>query len=302
MSPELWTAFQDRFGVPEIGEFYSSTEGVFSIVNYYKRQGHPLGRGAVGHHGGLMRSYFRNIFVPVAIDADTGEVWRDPETGFAQRVPYDQGGEILVKLDSKDAWTGYFGSEAATNKKNLTDVFQKGDLYWSTGDTLRRNDDGYWFFMDRLGDTFRWKGENVSTTEVTQVISTHPQIAEANVYGVKLPSHDGRAGCAAIALRSPDTAESLDWKALAKLLRAELPPYAVPVFVRVRDGVESMSTANHKHNKVPLRTEGVDPDLMGSKVEDGHKDRVYWLPAGSDTYVPFSKKDWSVVSKARARL
>lgn len=141
----------------------------------------------------------------------------------------------------------------------------------------------------------------MSTTEVTQVLGTHSQIAEANVYGVKIPSHDGRAGCAAIALKD-GTLDTLDWASVAALLRAELPAYAVPVFMRVREGVGGMSTDNHKHNKVPLRLEGVDPQALGTKVPNGSNDKLFWLPAGSSTYVPFTPADWDRLSKLRARI
>lgn len=299
MSPELWAKFQERFQVPEIGEFYASTEGAMALVKHY--HGQSWGRGAVGHHGWLLRRHFHDTYVPVSIDAETGEIWRDPKTGFAKRLPYEEGGELLVKLPHKQGWQGYFRDETASTKKRIENVFEKGDVYYRTGDALRRDADGHWFFLDRLGDTYRWKGENVSTTEVTQVIANHPEIAEVNVYGVRLPSHDGRAGCAAVVLRTPSV-DAFDWKSLATLLRKELPAYAVPVFIRVREGVATMSTDNYKHNKVPLRNEGVDPAAMGTKVKSGDKDKVFWLPSGSDTYVPFTKNDWSNISQAKARL
>ncbi|KHO00242.1 isopenicillin N-CoA synthetase [Metarhizium album ARSEF 1941] len=298
LSPELWQTFQSRFGVAEIGEFFGSTEGVVFMTNQFRS---GLGSGAVGHHGWLLRRQYHKVLVPVHVDPETGDVWRSPETGFARRLPYEQGRELLARLTSRDDWAGYFGSEEATRQKLLQDVFEKGDLYWRTGDALRRDGDGYWYFMDRLGDTYRWKGENVSTTEVTQVLGTHPQIAEANVYGVKIPSHDGRAGCAALALRDGDP-RSFDWASVAALLRKELPAYAVPVFIRVRRGLGSMSTANHKHNKVSLRLEGVDPRALGTKVPDGKDDALFWLPAGSNEYVPFSQGDWDRLAQLRARI
>lgn len=92
-----------------------------------------------------------NVLVPVHIDSETGDVWRSPDTGFAKRLPYEQGGELLVKLPSRAAWPGYFGSDEATRKKLLENVFETGDIYWRTGDALRRDDNGHWYFMDRLG-------------------------------------------------------------------------------------------------------------------------------------------------------
>ncbi|KAG6311076.1 Isopenicillin N epimerase component 1 [Claviceps purpurea] len=302
LSPELWSRVQERFGIPEIGEFYTSTEGVLYLANHCRS---GCGLGAVGHHGWLLRHRYRNMFVPVKIDAKSGQIWRSPQTGFAQRMPYEKGGEVLVRLPSRKAWSGYWGDDEATRKKLVEDVFEKGDLFYRTGDALRRDGNGHWYFLDRLGDTYRWKGENVSTTEVTQVLGTHPSIAEANVYGVKVPSHDGRAGCAAIALRSDTSADTFDWAGLASLLRKELPSYAVPIFVRVREGggtVGGMSTGNHKHNKVQLREEGVCPRTLGTKVAGGEADRLFWLPTGAPAYVSLTEGDWERVTRTRARI
>ncbi|KAG5970585.1 Isopenicillin N epimerase component 1, partial [Claviceps digitariae] len=299
LSPELWPRVQERFGIPEIGEFYASTEGVLFLVNHCRS---GFGLGAVGHHGWLLQHRHHDTFVPVEIDAETGDVWRSPDTGFAKRLPYEQGGEVLVRLPSREAWAGYYGADEATKSKLMENVFEKGDLFYRTGDALRRDANGHWYFMDRLGDTYRWKGENVSTTEVAQVLGTHASIAEANVYGVKIPSHDGRAGCAAIVLSSSSNAVSFDWAGLATLLRRELPSYAVPVFIRVREGVGSMSTGNYKHNKVHLRAEGVDPGALGTKVAGGKADKLFWLPAGSSRYVAFGQSDWDKVTQARARI
>ena len=139
---------QERFGVSEIGEFYSSTEGVVFLVNHY-RSGYGL--GAVGHHGWLLRRWYHNMLVPVKIDPETGDVWRSPETGLAQRLPYEEGGELLVKLLSREAWAGYYEADEATKKKLMFDVFEPGDVYFRTGDALRRDNNGHWYFLDRLG-------------------------------------------------------------------------------------------------------------------------------------------------------
>lgn len=142
----------------------------------------------------------------------------------------------------------------------------------------------------------------MSTAEVTQIMCSDSQIAEANVYGVKVPSHDGRAGCAAVALRDNITADTFDWTRLVSSLRAQLPPYAVPVFIRVRQSVGSMSTNNHKHNKVPFREEGIDPNNLGTKVPGGENDQILWLPTSSAKYVPLTERDWQLLSQARVRL
>lgn len=158
LRPDVWEQFRDRFGVPEVGEFFNSSEGIFGLFNYNCG---PFTAGSVGHHGLIMRGIMHNVYVPVAIDPETGDILRDSKTGFAVRSPYDQGGEILVNIPSEDVFQGYWRNAEATNKKFLRDVFKKGDLYYRSGDALRRLDDGRWYFLDRLGDTFRWKSENV---------------------------------------------------------------------------------------------------------------------------------------------
>jgi acyl-CoA synthetase (AMP-forming)/AMP-acid ligase II len=204
--------FRERFGVVEVSEVFSSSEGMFSLNNYSR--GDYLAT-AVGQHGIINRYKLRNTYVPVRIDTATGDIIRDPKTGFATREPYEKGGEIIVQVDSPKAFAGYHNNPEATMKKFDKDVFKKGDLWYRTGDALRRTNDGKWFFVDRLGDTFRWKGENVSTAEVAEVLGKFPGVVEANVYGVQLPSHDGRAGCAAVYI-DPSYQKNFDFAGLLK--------------------------------------------------------------------------------------
>ena len=190
LRPDVWDRFRERFGVPEVGEFFNSTEGIFALLNYDRG---PYLTGCVGHHGAILRTMLHNTFIPVAIDPTTGDILRDPKTGFATRNPYSLGGEIIVKIPTESAFQGYWKNKDSTAKKYLRNVFKKGDLYYRTGDALRRTDDGRWFFMDRLGDTFRWKSENVSTAEVAEVLGKFPGVIEANVYGVLYrPRRSGR--------------------------------------------------------------------------------------------------------------
>lgn len=156
LRPDVWNKFQERFNIPEIVEFFNSSEGMFGLSTWARG---PYQQGCVGHHGGLFRTLLKNTYVPVRFDYDTGDIWRDPKTGFAQRTPYEEGGEILVAVPSKEAFGGYWRNPEATNKRFAADVFKKGDLYYRGGDALRRSPDGHWYFLDRLGDTFRWKSE-----------------------------------------------------------------------------------------------------------------------------------------------
>lgn len=299
MRPDVWANFQERFNIPEVSEFFTSTEGMFALINWARN---PYGVNAVGHHGLLLRLLLRNTWVPVAIDIETGDIYRSPDTGLARRVPYSEGGEILVQIPNENAFTSYWHAPAATEKKFARDVFRKGDLYYRTGDALRRTDDGYWYFLDRLGDTFRWKSENVSTTEVGEVLGRYPGVLEAIVYGVLVPGHDGRAGCAAVTLASAQR-DKFDWKAFATYAREKLPRYAVPVFVRVVEGeVGALGSHNHKQNKVPLRDEGVEPKLQGTKIQGGELDRLYWIPPNSTEYVSFGEEEWKMLVAGKARL
>ncbi|KAK5073675.1 hypothetical protein LTS08_002227 [Lithohypha guttulata] len=297
LRPDVWKRFQDRFNIPEIGEFFNSSEGMFSLVVWDRG---PYLQGCVGHHGLLYRMLYRNIYIPVLIDHETGDIWRDPKTGFAKRMPYEEGGEILVAVPNKQAFGGYWRNPSATEKRFATNVFKEGDLYYRCGDALRRSPDGHWYFMDRLGDTFRWKSENVSTAEVAETLGRYPGVSEANVYGVVVPSHEGRAGCAAIHI-DPAHSSSLDHRALLKYAKDQLPRYAVPLFLRVVK--TSSHIHNHKQNKVPLRKEGVDPNLIGTEEKSGADDIILWLkPGETNTYVPFERQDWDKLVRGEVRL
>lgn len=195
LRPDVWKAFRDRFGIAVIQEMFGSTESMMTFIN--KVRGDYL-VGSIGHHGLILRNWYRNTYVPIKIDHDTGEVVRDPDTGLVERSPYSRGGEATVAVPNKTTFSGYYKNKEATEKKFLYDVLKNGDIFYRTGDALRRDSEGRWFFQDRLGDTFRWKSENVSTAEVSEVLGHFPGIIDANVYGVLLPNHEGRAGCAAL--------------------------------------------------------------------------------------------------------
>lgn len=138
--------------------------------------------------------------------------------------------------------------------------------------------------------------------EVSQVMGSYPGIQEANVFGILLPNHDGRAGCAAVMLE-PSVVNGFDWAGLVKHMRGKLPQYAIPLFVRVIVGqLGKMSTHNNKQNKAPLREEGVDPDLLGTKVTGGESDKIYWLPPKSDRYVAFRREDWESMHTKQVKL
>lgn len=143
---DVWQRFVDRFGIEQVWEFFNSTEGVFGLMNVSRG---PFLAASVGHHGGIRRFLMRNSYVAADIDPETGDLWRDPKTGFGKRNPLTQGGEIIVGVSNESTFPGYFKNPEATDKKFARDLFKKGDLWYRSGDALRRDGDGRWFFIDR---------------------------------------------------------------------------------------------------------------------------------------------------------
>lgn len=135
LRPDVWKKFQQRFNIPEVAEFFNSSEGVFNLIVWDRSSYHSC---TVGHHGLLLRKLLHNVYVPVRVDAESGDIWRDPKTGFALRTSYNEGGEMLVAVPGKEAFGGYWKNTEATNKRFAVDVFAKGDLYYRSGDALRR--------------------------------------------------------------------------------------------------------------------------------------------------------------------
>ncbi|KAK0853025.1 long-chain fatty acid transporter fat1 [Friedmanniomyces endolithicus] len=294
MRPDVSQPFKDRFVIPDICEFYGATEAPGSSW-VYERTGFE--RGAIGRTGLLVRSLFGSNNVLVRHDHTTDLPYRDPLTNHCIKCLPNEPGELLNLLDPlaiSDKFVGYLGNDAAGSSKILRDVFKKGDAYYRTGDLQRLDAEGRWWFLDRVGDTFRWKGENVSTAEVSEALGSHPDVGEANVYGVVLPHHDGRAGCAAVSLVGGRRVEAGLGVELAGLARRRLPRYAVPVFLRVV-GTELEVTGTMKHQKVALRNAGVDPGKVGG-------DKLFWLPPGAEGYVEFRVKEWEGILERRAKL
>ncbi|KAL5393252.1 long-chain fatty acid transporter fat1 [Paraphaeosphaeria sporulosa] len=291
MRPDVWEPFRARFGIPVINELYAATDGLGAIFN---RNEGPFTQHALGVRGALWNWRFGGEEVRVRMDVDTEEILRDAE-GFAVVCGTDEPGQVLHRLDpGAPMHPGYYNNDAATEKRRIRDVFRKGDMWFKSGDMMRQDESGRVYFVDRLGDTFRWKSENVSTNEVADAIGRHPQVAESNVYGVSVPGYDGRAGTASIVLADGVTLSNFEFKGLAEHARAMLPGYAVPLFLRVTPALEYTGTL--KIQKGRLKREGVDPDLITGE------DRMYWLPQGSDRYVPYGKEDWESIKTKKSRL
>ncbi|ROT69516.1 Long-chain fatty acid transport protein 4 [Penaeus vannamei] len=228
LRPTLWDDFQKRFAIPTISEFYGSTEGNANIINIDGR------KGAVGFVSVLFPSVY-----PVAllkVDQDTGEILRGPD-GLCIRCQPGEAGEFVGKIVRGDPVRDFHGyaDETASKKKVVRDVFRKGDAAFLSGDILVMDEEGYLYFKDRTGDTYRWKGENVSTAEVESIVSGAVGNADVVVYGVEVPGAEGRAGMAAVE-RKDD--QDLDLTALYAALESSLAAYARPLFVRWASALE----------------------------------------------------------------
>lgn len=261
LRPGVWAQFKARFGVGHICELYAASDGNIgftNVLNFDNTIGFSLMHWAL-----------------VDYAHDTCEPIRG-SNGFMREVKKGGQGLLLARIDDKAPFDGYTDPEK-NRKVILTDVFEKGDRYFNTGDLLRSIGFGHAQFVDRLGDTYRWKGENVSTTEVENILLQHPKISEVVAYGVEIENTNGRAGMAAIT--PAESLASLDMRELLQFAHGQLPHYAVPLFLRVK--VKMETTGTFKYQKVKLKEEAFDP----SKVGD---DPVYaWLP-GSDSYVPIT--------------
>lgn len=290
MRPEVWDDFQDGFRIPLVVEFWGATEANGALVNFSARTDRAS-RGAVGRVGPLMNMMTKPKLVK--FDVETEDVIRGQD-GFCMECSYGEPGELLfpnVAADPAKVFKGYTDPKA-TAKKLLTDVFAKGDSWFRSGDLLSKDTLGFYYFIDRIGDTFRWKGENCSTMEVSEIVSSFPGVHEANVYGVKVPGvADGRACMVAIAgahdLRSR---EKLD--GLQRLCEKELPRYALPLFLRFLPEMEI--TGTFKHHKVQFREQGCDPNVV--------RDELFWLSPESTRYEPFGVPEFQSLSLGRSKL
>lgn len=263
LRPGVWSEFKGRFAVNHICELYAASDGNIgfsNILNFDNTIGFSLMSWEL-----------------VEYAHDSGAPLRN-STGFMQKVGKGRQGLLLAKIDDKAPLDGYTDPQK-TEKVVLHDVFEKGDRYFNTGDLLRNIGFGHAQFVDRLGDTYRWKGENVSTTEVENILLQHPHIAEAVAYGVEISNTNGRAGMAAIT--PAESLATLDFSELLSFAREQMPAYAVPLFLRVK--VKMETTGTFKYQKTRLKDEAFDPGKTGD-------DPIYaWLP-GSDTYVQITEQ------------
>jgi fatty-acyl-CoA synthase len=257
LRPEIWEEFTNRFGIARVCEFYASSEGNTAFINVFN----------VPRSTGI----FPMPLAYVEYDPDTGAPLRD-ENGRVRRVPAGEPGLLLSKVNRLQPFDGYTDKESS-EKKLVRNAFREGDCWFNSGDVMSPQGLGHAAFVDRLGDTFRWKGENVATTQVEAALASDDSVEQCTVFGVEIPRTGGRAGMAAIRLR--DGAE-FDGQSLARSVYGRLPPYALPLFVRVVD--ELAQTTTFKSRKVELRDQAYGP---------GVDDPLYVLAGRDEGYVPY---------------
>lgn len=280
LRPEVWPGFVSRFNIPHVIEFYGATEGNVSLINVDGKV------GAVGRVPNYLRSKFNMDIIKYDVETATNLRGAD---GYCIRTDNDEVGELIGEIRTDDArfrFDGYENQEA-TQKKILRDVFKKGDAYFRTGDLMSRDSLGYYYFVDRVGDTYRWKAENVATGEVAAALSNFKGITQANVYGVTVDGYDGRAGMASIVSEG-----EIDMVALKAHIESELPHYARPVFLRFSK--ETDTTSTFKFKKTNLVKAGFDPANISEPV--------FYADSATGSYKKVTKPIYKKIQSGELRL
>ena len=331
LRPDVWEPFKSRFGIPHVYEIYAATEAPGALFNHAPN---TFSTGAIGRNGTLSSLFLAHTRALVRVDttASPPTPLRHPSTALCQLAAPNEPGELVYALDFANMthdFHGYLGNDA--NSKIIRNVRAKGDAYFRSGDLVRCDPAGRWYFVDRLGDTIHWKAENVSTAEVSAAVGRHDQVIEASVYGVAVPGYDGRAVCAAVVFKpaSPSAPSAKDseksgatdnpnpddaahpttmnntcdtpapppspstLRSLATHIANELPLYARPLWLRHTSHIPSTDTM--KHQNTAFQRQGVDPRLV-----EPHGDVLYWLQDG--TYERFSPADWAMVKGGGVKL
>lgn len=268
LTPESWTRWIERFGPIQVFEGWGSTEANTALINVDNYVGSC----------GRVPDWNKTNFRLVRYDVETESHPRDANGRYIRCGPGEVGEGIGYIVDHPEIGGGRFEgytSAEATEKKILRNVFAEGDAFWSSGDLLRYDEEGYFYFVDRIGDTFRWKSENVSTAEVADALSDYPGLELINIYGVQVPEHEGRAGMAAIVMQP---GHAFDPKAFYELTESRVPRYAAPQFVRVSSAADLTTT--FKLRKVDLQRQGYDPSAFD--------DPLFVRDEKAGTYRPYS--------------
>ncbi|XP_029009050.1 long-chain fatty acid transport protein 2-like [Betta splendens] len=276
---DVWSEFLERFGDIQVRELYAATEGNVGFINYTAKV------GAVGRINPVHKLIFP--YALIKFDIEKEEPVRDAQ-GLCVRAARGETGLLVGKITQRSPFIGYAGNQQQTERKRLRDVLKKGDLYFNTGDLLRFDHDNFVYFQDRVGDTFRWKGENVATSEVADVLTAVDCILEANVYGVKVEGHEGRIGMAALTLAGGE----FDAAGTYRQVVSCLPSYARPRFLRIQPCLEM--TGTFKMRKVKLVEEGFNPAHI--------RDPLYFLDTEKKTYIPLSEEIYRAVVSQKIKL
>ncbi|KAL7879302.1 hypothetical protein AOLI_G00102760 [Acnodon oligacanthus] len=277
---DVWKEFLTRFGKIEVREFYASTEGNVGFFNYTGKI------GAVGRVSFLHRKLFP--FALIKYDTQRDEPVRDAN-GRCIKVSTGETGLLVVKITKLAPFAGYAGNPEQTEKKRLRNVFQPGDVYFNSGDLMKIDHNNFIYFQDRVGDTFRWKGENVATTEVSDIISQVDFIREGNIYGVQVPGQEGRVGMAAVTIKE---GAEFDGIKMFNHVTKHLPSYAQPRFLRIQSTLDV--TGTFKQVKKKLVEEGFDPA--------GISEPLYFLSEKERRYVPLTELLYTSIGTGSVRL
>eukprot|EP00981_Chlorochromonas_danica_P006920 scaffold1504_cov172-Ochromonas_danica.AAC.8 len=284
MRSDYWTSFQTRFHVQDIVEFYSATEGNLALVNNHGRV------GALGYIPLIVDSLYPVAIVKVE-DETSSEPYRNAD-GFCEHCKPGEPGLVLSVVTQDRAFEGYTDKKA-TEAKLLRNVFKPGDCYFNSGDLLSRDSEGYFYWCDRVGDTFRWKGENVSTTEVMDVIAPCATVADAVVYGVSVMHMDGKAGMVTVV---PTDEHDLDFDDFTKVIKANLPVYARPMFLRLKKAGEKLPlTTTFKYLKGGLIRDGYD-------INATYPDKLFYYDVKSDKYAELTDEISIVLKDGKIRF
>ncbi|MHA2009301.1 MAG: long-chain-acyl-CoA synthetase [Promethearchaeota archaeon] len=272
LRPEIWKNFKKRFDIPTIGEFYGSSEGnvaFMNVLNFDNTTG-----------------YSNYPYAIVRYDPEEDKPIRN-KRGFMRKVRRGEVGLLIGKSEGDTTFIGYTDKNA-TEAKLFHNVFKEGDAWYNSGDLMRDQGCYHAQFVDRLGDTFRWKGHNVSTTEVEQILNVFDEISMSSVYGVKIPLTDGRAGMAAIVTNS--TVNDFNFNNLITLLNENLAPYAIPIFLRFKTNLST--THSFKFKKIKLKNEGFDIEKIDDPLFIMLPNQSVYKPLTREIYKKILNKEY----------
>lgn len=298
LRPDIWQKFRKRFNIETIGEFYAATEAPFATTCLQKGD---FGVGACKSYGSIINWFLSFQQVLVRMDPEDDSVVYRNAKGFCERPAIGEPGELLMKIlfpkQPETSFQGYLGNKKETESKVLRNVFKRGDAYYRCGDLFREDRDGLLYFLDRLGDTFRWKSENVSTSEVEDEImsSNESDFAQAVVVGVKIPGYEGRAGFAVIKLYDASISIERRLEILQSLLadlNKELPKYALPIFVKLVDEIEMTDTS--KISKKTYKNQVLPRGPQGDET-------IFWLKDYKE-YKVLTDMDWEAIKLQSVKL